>query len=201
VARRSDLLVLCHKPWALEAVAAEIAPDVRAVVSVLAGTPVEAVQAVYPNAAVFRITPNTPVEVRRGVCCYCPAPNVDAALEREVLERFGRLGSVVTLPEGQMGPAGAIAGVGPAYQALLVEAQVDAAVRRGIPAAIASRLVLGTMAGSAALIEQRDHDTLRVRREVASPGGTTARGLAALEAAGVRTAFHNAMDAVMGWEA
>jgi pyrroline-5-carboxylate reductase len=201
LARRADLVVLCHKPWALETVAAEIASDARVVVSVLGGTSVEAVQAAYPDAAVFRITPNTPVEVRQGVCCYSPAPNVDARLERDVLSLFARLGSVVTLPEGQMGPAGAIAGVGPAYQALLVEAQVDAAVRHGISAAVASRLVVETMAGTAALIGRREHDTLRVRREVASPGGTTARGLAALEAAGVRTAFAEAMDAVMGWEA
>jgi pyrroline-5-carboxylate reductase len=55
------------------------------------------------------------------------------------------------------------------------------------------------MAGSAALLLQRGCDTLAVRREVASPGGGTARGLAALERGGVRRAFQDAMDAVMSW--
>jgi pyrroline-5-carboxylate reductase len=53
------------------------------------------------------------------------------------------------------------------------------------------------MAGSAALLEARGFDTLAMRREVASPGGITARGLAALERAGVRSAFQDALDAVV----
>jgi pyrroline-5-carboxylate reductase len=103
------------------------------------------------------------------------------------------------VPEKLMGPAGALMGVGPAYQALLVEAQVDAGVRHGLAAPLAGRLVAETMAGTAALLETRDYDTLAIRREVTSPGGTTARGLAALERGGVRPAFQEAFDAVLGW--
>jgi pyrroline-5-carboxylate reductase len=40
-------------------------------------------------------------------------------------------------------------------------------------------------------------DTLGVRREVTSPGGMTARGLAALEDSGIRAAFARAMAAVL----
>ncbi len=46
------------------------------------------------------------------------------------------------------------------------------------------------------LLAARDYDTLTVRREVTSPGGSTARGLAALERGGVRAAFQAAIDAV-----
>ena len=59
----------------------------------------------------------------------------------------------------------------PAYVALVAEAQVDAGVRRGIPAAQASELVVQTLAGTAELLRRRHHDTLAVRREVASPAG------------------------------
>jgi pyrroline-5-carboxylate reductase len=72
---------------------------------------------------------------------------------------------------------------------------VDAAVKAGMPAAMAGTLVRETMAGSAELLRTRD--TLAVRRQVASPGGTTARGLAALERGGVRAAFASAMDDVV----
>jgi pyrroline-5-carboxylate reductase len=54
-----------------------------------------------------------------------------------------------------------------------------------------------TFAGSTALVRARGGDTLAVRREVTSPGGSTARGLAALEAAGVRSALLDAMRAVL----
>ena len=164
----------------------------------LAGVDVGRLRSAY-GVPVFRIVPNTPVEVRRGVMCYSPEPEVDPRLEADVLELFGRLGTVVNVPEKLMGAAGALMGVGPAYQALLVEAQVDAGVRHGLAAPLAGRLVAETMAGTAALLETRDYDTLAIRREVTSPGGTTARGLAALERGGVRPAFQEAFDAVLGW--
>ncbi|MBV8734572.1 MAG: pyrroline-5-carboxylate reductase [Solirubrobacterales bacterium] len=199
VAERADVVVLCHKPAQLHDVARDLAGEVRAVASILAITPTSALCDAYPGTPVFRLTPNTPVEVRRGVTVYA-MPNGAAAseLESDVLGLFERLGTVIRLPERLMDAAGAIVGVGPAYQALLVEAQVDAAVRYGLDARIASELVVGTMAGAAALIEARAYDTLAVRREVASPGGTTARGLEALERFGVRSAFQAAADAVGG---
>jgi pyrroline-5-carboxylate reductase len=206
VAERSDVLVLCHKPAQLEQVAREVGSAARCVVSVLGGTSSGRVQAVFPETPVFCVMPNTPVEVRRGVIVYAerPAPSaandivVDPEMEAEVLELFGRLGTVVRLPEKIYEVANAISSVGPAYHALLLEAQVDAAVRRGVPAQLAARLVAETTAGTAALLAQRGYDTLAVRRGVTSPGGSTARGLDALERAGVRSAFQDAMDAVVG---
>ena len=58
-------------------------------------------------------------------------------------------------------------------------------------------LVVETLAGTAELLRRRGYDTLAIRREVASPGGLTARGLDALERGGVRAAFSDALDAVL----
>jgi pyrroline-5-carboxylate reductase len=201
VARRADLVILCHKPAQLTQVAAEIASEVKPVVSVLGATTIAALQDAYPDRPVFRMMPNTAVEVRQGVICYSRAPGVPQELEERVISLFDRIGSVVTLPESQLEAATAISGVGPAYQALLAEAQIDAAVRHGLSAPVAGRLVAETMAGAAALLRKRDYDTLAVRREVSSPGGSTARGLAALDRAGVRNAFQEAIDAVLNWSA
>jgi pyrroline-5-carboxylate reductase len=207
VAQRADLVVLCHKPYQFELVASEISGAARAVVSVLGATTTARLRSAYPGTPVFALMPNTPVEVRRGVILYAGQGEADSgssgstarhdALEAQVLALFRRLGIVVTVPEPLLPAAAALMSVGPAYQALAAEAQVDAGVRRGLSAALASRLVVETMAGTAALLEHRDADTLAVRREVTSPGGTTARGLAALEAGGLRSAFHAAIDAVL----
>jgi pyrroline-5-carboxylate reductase len=198
VAEEADLVVLCHKPYQFQQIAREISGSVKAVASVLGATSTVTLQDAYRGVPVFRLMPNTPVEVRQGVICYTPAKGVDADLERDVLALFERLGSVITVPEGLLAAAAAVMSVGPAYQALLAEAQVDAAVRHGLAAALASRLVVDTMSGTAALLRVRDYDTLAVRREVTSPGGTTARGLEALEAGGVRSAFQSAIDRVCG---
>src|SRR5256885_1247942 len=100
------------------------------------------------------------------------------------------------VPGEQMEVAMALMGWAPAYLALVAQAQVDAAGERGMDPDTAARLVVETMDGTAALLRARDHDAGAVRREVASPGGYTERGLHALEEAGVPEALHTAMDVV-----
>jgi pyrroline-5-carboxylate reductase len=205
VARRADVVVLCHKPAQLDQVAQEIAGVARCVVSVLGATPTSRVQAAYPDTPAFVLIPNTPVEVRRGLIAYAVRPPAvagndsvaDPELEPKILELFGRLGRVVHIPDRLVDAATSISGVGPAYLALVAEAQIDAAVGHGVPATLAAELVVETIAGSAALLAQRGYDTLAVRREVTSPAGSTARGLAALEGSAVRAAFQAAMDAAV----
>ena len=197
VAERSDVVVLCHKPSQFAEVSREISDKVSIVASVLGGVSVGSLQTAYPGAHVFRLMPNTPVAVRKGIICYAPAREVDTEVEAGVIGLFERLGTVVRVEEQLISVAAAVMSVGPAYMALVVEAEVDAAVRHGLKPALASRLAAETMAGTAALLGARGFDTLAIRREVTSPAGTTARGLAALERCGVRTAFQEAMDAVL----
>ncbi|HEV2753486.1 MAG TPA: pyrroline-5-carboxylate reductase dimerization domain-containing protein [Solirubrobacteraceae bacterium] len=198
LAEQADAVVLCHKPAQLEAVAGEVAGRARGVVSILGGVSLEAVKRAYPATPAVRMLPSTPVEVNRGVCLHARDAEEDEAFTRAVIERFDRLGPVITLDEAQVDTAMGLMSNAPAYYALLVEAQVDAGVRRGLPADLAAELVIGTMGGSAELIRRRGMDTLAVRREVTSPGGSTARGLAALERHGVRTAFDAALAGVLG---
>jgi pyrroline-5-carboxylate reductase len=196
LAVNSDVVILAHKPAQLAAVAREAGPAARAVVSLLARVTVKELQEAYPDTPVVRVQPNTPAEVGRGVTLF--AEPAEEPLGGEVEALFERVGIVVRLPEAQLDAGAACSGVGPAYWALVAEAWVDAAIRRGIPAPVAQRLVTETMAGSAELLRARDHDTFRLRREVTSPGGTTARGLAALERGGLRAAFAAAIDDVLG---
>lgn len=195
LAVNSDVIVLAHKPAQLEAVAREAAPAARGVVSVLGNTTIAQLQAAYPDTPVVRVEPNTPAEVGRGVSLL--AEPAQEPLASQVEELFGRVGIVVRVPEPLLEACAACSGVGPAYWVLVAEAWVDAAIRRGVPEPIAQQLVTETMAGSAELLRARGHDTLRLRREVTSPGGSTARGLAALERGGLRAAFASAMDDVL----
>jgi pyrroline-5-carboxylate reductase len=199
LAERADLVILAHKPAQLAEVAWEAAGAAKAVVSLLASTTQADVRSAYPGVPVFRLEPNTPVEVGRGVLAFAtPEVQIEGDLFERVKAHFARVGMVIEVPERLMSVVGGLCGVGPAYWALLVEAQVDAAVKRGMSAPMATELILATMTGSAELLSARGGDTLGMRREVASPGGTTARGLAALERGGVRSAFVSAMDDVVG---
>jgi pyrroline-5-carboxylate reductase len=208
VARRADLVVLCHKPAQLSDVAAEVAPHAKAVASILAATPLMALKDAYPGKPVYRFIPSLPVEVRQGAVVQAADPargaeseragrGEDLRLDREVAELFAQLGTLVVLDDALLDVAMGLMSCAPAYVALVAEAQIDAGVRKGIPAAQGAELVVQTLAGTAELLRTRDYDTVAVRREVTSPGGITARGLDALERAGLRAAFSDALDAVL----
>ena len=197
VADAADAVVLCHKPPQLEQVAGDIRGRVKAVISILGGTPLADVEAAYPGKPVYRFMPNIPAEVGQGVFAYAPGSRASAGPEREVLEKFGKIGTVVPTPEPLIDTATALMGCGPAFFALVVEALVDAGVRHGLQPEAAARMAVETMAGTAAVLREHDLDTAALRRRVTSPGGSTARGLAALERAGVRSAFSDAVDAVV----
>jgi pyrroline-5-carboxylate reductase len=197
LAQRADLVILCHKPAQLHGVAAEVAPHARAVVSILAATPLADVKAAYPDRPVFRVLPSTPVAVRQGAVILAADAEQDAELDSSVRELFDELGTLVVLDDGMIDVAMGLMSNAPAYYALVVEAQVDAGVRHGLTPDQASRLVVQTMAGTAELLRRQDYDTLAVRRAVTSPGGSTARGLDALERGGLRSAFSAALDAIL----
>jgi pyrroline-5-carboxylate reductase len=198
VAQQADLVVLCHKPAQLAEVAAEIGGQAKAVASILGGVPLADIKAAYPDCPAYRFLPSTPVELRQGVVVRAADDPQDLRLDEEVPALFGELGLLVEVADGLVDVAMGLMSNAPAYVALLAEAQIDAGVRHGLPPDKAAEMVVQTFAGTAALLRARGNDTLAVRREVTSPGGSTARGLAALERAGVRAAFQDALDAVLG---
>lgn len=190
LAARADVILLGHKPHQLHAIAEKIDAAGKMVVSVLGPTTTAELQRAYPKSRVVRVMPNTPVAVRNGVCCI-------AAGGEEAVPLFERVGRVFVLPEHLMDLATATIGVTPAYVAVIVEAMVDAASIQGLPVALASDMFVATLEGTAQLIRARGGDTLAVRREVASPGESTVRGVAALERNGIRNMFDQAMRAVV----
>jgi pyrroline-5-carboxylate reductase len=201
LARRCDLVVLCHKPAQLDEVAGQVGEARPAIASILWGVRLAELERAYPGAPVYRFVPNIPVEVRSGVLGYAAGSRAAEGPEREVLARFGRLGTVVPLEEATMDAAGVVSSVGPAFYALVVEALAEAGGRRGLAQADAARLAVEAMAGAAAYLRDNDHDTAGLRARVASPGGVTERGLASLERAGVRAAFEDAVAVVLHDEA
>ncbi|HEX5609342.1 MAG TPA: pyrroline-5-carboxylate reductase [Solirubrobacterales bacterium] len=186
VAERADLLVLAVKPAQLEAVAPGLAAA-REVVSILAATSLERLQAAFPGASVLRTMPNVGVEVRQGVICV--AGDISAAAR----EKLDLLGHVVELPDSDFDEATAIMGCAPAYLALAVEALADAGAAAGLDPELALELVVETTAGTAELL--RANHPADVRKAVTSPGGSTEAGLEALDREGARRAFEAAVEA------
>lgn len=164
------------------------------VVSIAAGVDLSTLESLVPGRPVVRAMPNTPALVRRGSSAIAggtEASEDDLARAESIL---GAVGLVVRVPESLLDAVTGLSGSGPAYVFLVVEALTEAGVLVGLPRDVAAALVVGTLAGSVAMLEAGGDGPEALRAAVTSPGGTTAAGLRALERAGVRAAF---LDAVV----
>jgi pyrroline-5-carboxylate reductase len=197
-AERSDALVLCHKPKQLEEVAREVDGRATVVVSILAATTTERIAEAYPGAAVYRFIPNIPAEVKRGVFCYVRGPGAEDGPENEILELIGRTGTVIRLDdEPLIEPAMALMACGPGFMALVAETFAEAGAAHGLDPDDAMRMVVETMGGTADYLAGHGYDGPALRTRVATPGGTTEKGLIALEEHGLRDVARAAVDAVV----
>jgi pyrroline-5-carboxylate reductase len=198
LAERADVVVLCHKPKQLDDVAAEVGGRAKSVVSILAATTTEQLAAAYPGAAIYRFIPNMPAEVRRGVLCYVPGPGASEGPEQEILALMGRVGAVIQLDdEPLIEPAMALMSCGPAFMALVAESFAEAGAAHGLDPDDAMRMVVETMGGTADYLAQHGYDGPALRARVATPGGTTEKGLISLEDNGLRKVCRAAVDVVV----
>ena len=198
LAERADVVVLCHKPKQLLEVAEQVGGRAKAVASILAATSTAQLEAAYEGVPVYRFIPNIAAEVRQGVLCYVPGALADQGPEHALLELFGRAGAIIPLSsEPLIEPAMALMSCGPAFMALVAESFAEAGAAHGLEPDQAIRMTVETMAGTAAYLREHAYDTEAVKVRVATPGGTTERGLISLEERGLRDVCRGAVDSVV----
>ena len=175
-----DTLVVAVKPQSFR----DAAPALKQftgsstlVVSIMAGTPIAALEAGV-GGSVVRAMPNTPAAIGRGITVAVPSKKVSAA-QREIADALLRAtGSVEWVDqESLMDAVTAVSGSGPAYVFLLAEELARAGVAAGLPAELATKLARETVAGSGELLHRSDQSSATLRQNVTSPGGTTAAAL------------------------
>jgi pyrroline-5-carboxylate reductase len=189
--------VVAVKPGDVESACGAIAAvRVRRVVSIAAGVPIARLEAwLGHRTAVVRAMPNTAALVGAGAAAVAAgshAGDEDLAWARGIL---ASVGTVSTVPESLLDAVTGLSGSGPAYLFLVAEALIEAGVLVGLPRDVSTDLTVQTLLGSARLLSESSDGPETLRAAVTSPGGTTAAGLRALERAGVRNAFLDAVAA------
>src|SRR5690606_3376878 len=199
----ADLLVIAVKPGDVDGVLVQLGKAElnvggrdQVLVSLAAGVPTARLEAKMPAGfPVVRVMPNTPMLVGQGMSVMAPGRYAKPEQLELVGEVLASVGKVVTVPESQMDAVTAVSGSGPAYFFLVVEAMIDAGVGLGLTRDVSTQLVVQTMVGSAALLDEAEQSAVALRAAVTSPAGTTAAALRELERAGVRSAFREALHA------
>jgi len=184
-ALRADAIVIAVKPQ----VAPEVLPGltsligpVTVVVSIMAGRSLAFLQSMLPPAtSIVRAMPNTPAAIGRGMTVAVANAHVTSQ-QKSVADRLLTATGAVewVADETLMDAVTALSGSGPAYVFLLAEALTHAGVAVGLPKELAERLARATIAGSGELLNRASDDAATLRRNVTSPGGTTAAALEVL---------------------
>ncbi len=186
----SSIVVLAVKPQQMREACAALAPHVASVpvvLSIAAGTrSVDISRWLGGYARIVRAMPDTPSLVGAGIAGLWSSPSVDAS---------GRASATAILEAcGEVVPVGREETL-VAYVFYFIEALEAAARAHGFDAKDARRLAYATFDGAVKLATSSDEDCATLRARVTSKGGTTERGIAALEAARVREAIAAAVDA------
>ncbi|WP_086347372.1 pyrroline-5-carboxylate reductase [Candidatus Enterococcus clewellii] len=162
-------------------------------ISVAAGHTTKEAQEALGKGYVVHAIPNTPVSVNEGMIGvhYAEAiPENEKKLARELLESLGK---VTEVPEKLLGTVGTVAGCSPAFVDIFMEALGDAGVMEGLPRALAYEIVEQMVLGSAKLAIESGKHPGELKDGVTSPGGSTIKGVAALEKNGFRYALIDAV--------
>ncbi len=184
----ADIVVLAVKPQgfgaAVETLKAWVGPDTL-VVSIMAGVTIARIVGALGSAKVARAMPNTPGAIGMGATGFALSDACgedEAAVTAMLLEPLGLVAG--PLKETQMDAVTAVSGSGPAYVFLLVEALAAAGVSAGLDEATANALARETIVGAGALLGEFAEAPGELRKQVTSPGGTTAAALGVLMAEG-----------------
>ena len=205
VAERADLIFLGVKPQYMAGLLSEIGPVLEQrekrfiLVSMAAGLTIPRIRELagkdYP---VIRIMPNPPAAIGEGMVFYDCSENVTKEDEQVFLASLAGAGRLAPLADHLMDAGSAVAGCGPAFADLFLEALADGGVACGLPRALAMESAAQMMIGTAKLMLETGKHPGQLKDEVCSPGGATIQGIRALEEAGFRGAV---MDAVIAaWE-
>jgi len=197
-AEAAEVLILAVKPHVMRVVAEEIQPAVNTahlIVSIAPGITLGWLRQNLGTARVVRVMPNTPALLGAGAAAYCAGPQASKA-DKEVVEAiFSAVGICVEVEERHMDAVTGLSGSGPAYVYVAIEALSDGAVKMGLPRATATRLAAQTVLGAARMVLETNRHPAQLKDQVTTPGGATIEGIHALERAGVRRAFMDAVEA------
>lgn len=196
-----DLVVLAVKPYQIEEVVKDLKENLQGkiVVSVAVGVHFEELSDILPSDTQhISILPNTPIAVGEGATTVEEKHSLTEDSYQIFRELFESISVLTTVDTSQMAVAGVINGCGPAFVALFIEAMADGAVKHGLSRSEAYQLASQTISGTGQLqLKTGDHPGV-MKDAVTSPGGTTIKGVAALEENAFRSSVIQAFDAILG---
>lgn len=204
--KSTELIILAVKPQDFSVLLEEIkvaCPKDKLIISIAAGITTTYIEKFLGNLRVIRVMPNMPLLIGEGVTCLTKgrfASEEDFKLTQNL---FDRMGKTLRIEEDLMDAACAVSGSGPAYVCRFLESEsIDlndifepkikeflskfqkAAQVVGFNQKEAAFLVEATYSGTVAFLKETRISTSELKKQVASPGGTTEAAFKILDSGG-----------------
>lgn len=181
----AEVVILAIKPQNLAEIALPLRKD-QLLVSLLAGTPLSKLKRVFSEkASMVRMMPNLPLLCGEGVIGLS-AVDLSSEWKKKLDTFLVPLGKVLWLPEKKIDALTSLAGSGPAFILVLIEACIEAGIAMGFDAKSSSEIVLQMCKGCLTLLEESGQHPAELKWQIASPEGTTIAGLQKLEEEAIR---------------
>ena len=195
VFERADIIFIGVKPHQIQKLLEENNEILEkresiVLISMAAGVTLEQLQSMTDTRHRWiRMMPNTPLEVAEGVISFSLGEKATLQDKEVFIQLLQSAGTVVELPESQIDAATAVAGCGPAFVYVFIEALAEAGVSMGLSREVALQLATQTVKGSASMVgETKEHPAV-LKEKVCSPGGSTIAGVISLEQTGFRSSI------------
>ena len=190
LAEKADVVLIAVKPTVVPQVLAEIqAAPKKPVVCMALGWTLEKLQKALPGWPVVRIMPNTPLALCEGITLFAFGKEVNEAVRQLVESIFAPLGKTMELSEELFDAGTAVSGSGPAFVYAFIDALAQAGVSQGLAPEQAVALAVQTVIGASKMVETEKISPAELAQKVATPGGCTAAGMAALQEANLTAAL------------
>ncbi|API87902.1 pyrroline-5-carboxylate reductase [Marinilactibacillus sp. 15R] len=178
---QSDLIILAVKPYQVEEVLTKI-DKVHSpyVISVVAGVTNQQLAAYLPESSFIRTMPNLNAQVGEGITAIIENSTAKNELLEQAKKIFESIGTVVELPESQIGPFIAIAGSSPALVFMFIDTLARSAVKYGITKDKATEIAAQAVLGSAKTVLNSSQSPWNLIDQVSSPAGITVDGILSL---------------------
>lgn len=199
-AAEADVVLLAVKPNLIPEVAKRIGSfsPKGTVISIAAAVTISQLASYFPEGTrLVRVMPNTPASVGEGFAAIAGSPASTEEDLNKVSAIFNALGKSAVVTERQVDEIGALAGAGPAYAFVIIDALSDAGVNIGLPRKVAIEAAAQTLYGAAKMVLETGKHPAELRDQVTSPGGTTIAGIQMMERRGLRAALIDGVEACM----
>ncbi|MBN2575363.1 MAG: pyrroline-5-carboxylate reductase [Deltaproteobacteria bacterium] len=198
VAHACHVALVCVKPYQIAGVldheAVRTALAGKLVISIAAGVRLEKLRGYLPGSAVIRAMPNTPALIGEGMAGLARGKGTSDAQMALALALFASVGRAQEVDEAHMDIVTAVAGSGPAFVFVLIDALADGAVRLGLRRDAAVAMAAQMVQGAARMVLQTGAHPAVLKDQVTTPGGCTIAGLGVMEDGKIRSVLARTIE-------